>query len=400
MLQDQCCLTLVSVAFFTNVLCRVVIPRAQSLLTNRKGFIVRCAQASLSIVGLCTFSNTFVLTTVIYVARRNAVVIFLEGLKKLYYLLKELEIFISESLSDPSQVVEKFSSEIAKELEEINEVAQAIIFHNEPGVIKDIDQEISSFEEDLKVLQSKMPEFEEKFEILLKKIQENQEKLSSELSLIETQAKKLAELVNEIDYQSQGFCEGMIKEYIGFDKFKQRNEIFQKLFEEGINLNRKALLIITGLHLLGETNSLEGRAIDVWFSIVECTHLPMVQDMALTAVSIPVLIKELGRAYIYNQFRRDAFFNFKAKRIILCKKYPDDVAEFRDGLVHLRYARTSIFRHLNQMATAEPLFKENWVEESGHITKGGSLIQKVSCSLQGKLRKDRKKRGLIKTFIV
>lgn len=139
MLQDQCCVTLVSVAFFTKVLCRVVIPRAQSLLTNRKGFIVRWAQTSLSIVGLCTFSNTFVLATVIYVARRNTVITFLEGLKKLYYLLQELEIFISESLSDPYQVVEKFRSEIAKELEEINEVAQAIIFHNEPGVIKDID---------------------------------------------------------------------------------------------------------------------------------------------------------------------------------------------------------------------------------------------------------------------
>ncbi|MCB1116737.1 MAG: hypothetical protein KDK71_09735 [Chlamydiia bacterium] len=119
------------------------------------------------------------MATVIYIARRDAALAFLKGLKRLYDLLKDLESFISESLSDPSRFVEKFSSEIAKELEEINEVAQAIIFHNEPEAIKDINQEISSFEEHLKILQSKMPEFEQKLEILLKKIQENQAKFLS-----------------------------------------------------------------------------------------------------------------------------------------------------------------------------------------------------------------------------
>lgn len=400
MLQDQYCVTLVSAVLFTNVICRAVIPRAQSFLMNRKGIFTKCIQTSLSIVGIFTFSSTFVLATVIYVAKRNTVLTFLKGLQNLYLLLKEFEAFISESLSDPFQVVEKFSVEIAKELDAINEVAQAMMFDNELEAIKEIDQEISFFEEHLKAFEAKMPEFKLQLDVLLKKIQKSQEELSSELSKIEIQSKKLEELVREIDYQSQGFCEGMIKKCIDFDKFKKRKETFQKLFEEGINLSRRALSIINGLHLIGETNSLEGKAINVWFSIVEGTHLPMIQDMTLTALSIPIIIKELGRAYMHNQFRRDAFFNFKAKRIILCKKYPDDVAEFRDGLVHLRHARTSIFEHLNQMTILEPLSKGDWMVESGHITKGGSLLQKSSWSLQEKIREERGKRGFIKTFIV
>ncbi|MCB1116736.1 MAG: hypothetical protein KDK71_09730 [Chlamydiia bacterium] len=197
-----------------------------------------------------------------------------------------------------------------------------------------------------------------------------------------------------------GFCDSILKEYIDYDKLKEKGDTFQELFKEGLSLNKKALLITTGLHLILETNALEDKGIDLWFSIVQATHLPMVQDIALFAVDIPIFIKELGRVYMHNQFRRDSFFNFKVKRIILCRKYPDDVAEFRDGLVHLRYARTSILDHLNQISALKTQVKENWSEESEQIRKGSRLLQKSSFSLQGKLQKERNERGLIRTFIV
>lgn len=399
-LKSQYCVSLVGAAFFASALCRAVVPKAQSILMNRKGLVTKCLQTSLSLVGLCTFSSTFVLATVMYIARRNAALTFFEGLKKLYSALKELEAFISESLSDPSQVVEKLTTEITKELQEINEVAQAVMFHNEPEAIKGIDQEISSFEEHLKEFEDKMPDFVSKIDMLLKKIQENQSSLSAELSKFEEQAKKLEELVRQIDEQSNGFCQKMIKDYIDYDKLKLRMNAFQELFEVGIALRKKALLISTGLDLIRETNSLEAKGINLWFSIVECTPLPMVQDMGLTALSLPILIKELGRAYMYNQFRSDSFLNFKVKRVVLCKKYPEDVAEFRDGLVELRNGRSSIFKHLNEISASKPLLKEDWKVETASISVGSRLLTKSSTSLRVKLMEERSQRSLIKIFII
>jgi hypothetical protein len=104
-LKSQHCVALVGAAFFASALCRGVVPKIQSILTSRKGLVTKCLQSSLSLVGLCTFSTTFVLATVIYIARRNAALTFFERLKKLYSALKELEAFISEALSDPSHVI-------------------------------------------------------------------------------------------------------------------------------------------------------------------------------------------------------------------------------------------------------------------------------------------------------
>ena len=198
-LENQPLVKLTCGIFFTTILARRVLSKLGTSLGDRKSWIKVCAHSSISILETYIFSIPFLLGTGIYIARKEGIRFLLTKLQNLYDLLKQVEVFIANSVSDPSGLAGEVRDELKEGIIGVSKAAQSIAFNDDPEVIKTINQEIDDFEEHIKGLILKIPEFEAKLNACVERLKDVQKEFVLELDSVENRSSQIEKLLNERD---------------------------------------------------------------------------------------------------------------------------------------------------------------------------------------------------------
>jgi hypothetical protein len=362
---------LACVIFATTVLSHISLTIVAKSLKERVTFISMPLQLIASALGAYRYSIPLLLGTVVYLSRRDAIILFIRQFEGFYELFEQINVFFLHSLSDPDQLIEKAQQELREGLSGIYESTQFILFANEPEVISTISQEINIFEKHLRSLATKIPLFEKKLETVQQLLRKTQQDLMLEISNIEHQSEELDQLFSEMDAEYSSFWEEMYKQLLGYQSLVNKQKEFQEKLVTLRDLAKKVELIISGIDLVNQSDGEEIRAIKRWNIYITHTSLPFLEDLFLLAWDTPSLGRKMVNEIFFGETEgSEDLISYQRRRIKLNEILPEGVSKFSQALILFKQARKSILDGLIRLEVTEPLDKEHWDAEEELLKQG------------------------------
>ena len=333
-------------------------------LLKNKHFLIQCPIRIASLVlGKYSHSIPFLVTSVCYFSRRDALHKWGMLLLSLYRRIENITAFLGGAVLNPIETIERFGEGLDQETRSLKAALRVIAGGAPPKAIQEMDDHLARFEAYFNQREGLILNYQEKLSGSREALNRITVEVSAYKGEVERNIEQLNQMFAELDRDDDGFLENLLKEALGVPRLLEQKEEYLRQAEALQKLSAKVKMLASGISRLDAIDREELNAYRAWKTATSQAFqsLGVFAGPALFFTDLPSLFKKALNIKMFGATERfDDTYMWKRQKEVVGELAPKGVALLSKSISILSRARARVTQMLdNENESAEAFAKSD-----------------------------------------
>lgn len=376
-LKETHCIRIACTVIAGAYLLRYALANIEKALKGRLNLLHSPIKTASSNLGNYSRSIPFLVASVCYFSRRDALHKLGMLLFQLYQTVENVTAFLGDAALNPEETIERVGEELNREIRSLNAALRVIAGGTPPEAIQEMDGHLERFEAYCVQRQELIPRYQEKLDSSRAALNRITAEVSAYKEQFEKETKRLNQMFAELEKEDHGYLENLLKGILGVERLLEQKEDYLRQVEALHKLSVKIDMFASGIFALESIDKMECTSYGQWNVMVSQASLSLgfFEGQALFFADLPSILKKLVNTKLFGTTERcDDLYLWKRQKEVARELAPKGVALLSEAISMLDRARRRVLQALND-ESEEALKKwDVWKLENLMIQKAQILF--------------------------